>query len=117
MHTPLKRVLVAFAAFAIFFALGSAALRAQSGSNHGTVLGTVTDPSGAIVPRAKVSIINPVSGFTRTALTDGAGHYEFDNVPFDPYHLTVSVPGFNAYATDLDIRSSVPAKTTNTLTV
>ncbi|HWZ51019.1 MAG TPA: TonB-dependent receptor [Granulicella sp.] len=117
MHTPLKRVRIAFAVFAIFLALGSAALRAQSGSNHGTVLGTVTDPSGAVVARAKVSIINPVSGFTRTALTDEAGHYEFDNVPFDPYHLTVSVPGFNAYATDLDIRSSVPAKTTNTLTV
>ena len=107
MHTPFKRVLFAFAAFVLLWASGSASLQAQSGSNHGTMLGSVTDPSGAVVPGAKVSILNPVSGFSRNAVSDNAGHYEFDNVPFDPYHVTVMAEGFNAYATDVDVRSAV----------
>jgi hypothetical protein len=117
MYTPLRRVLFAFAALVFILATGSAPLKAQSGSNHGTILGNVTDPTGAVVPGAKVSILNPVSGFSRSAVTDGAGHYAFANVPFDPYHLTVSAPGFNAYGSDVEVRSAVPLSVTNTLTV
>jgi hypothetical protein len=50
-----------------------ASLHAQTGS--GTITGTVTDASGAVVPGATVSIENPVSGLARSAKTDGAGHY------------------------------------------
>ncbi len=81
MNTPLRRVIFAFACFAVLLAGGTALLRAQSGSNHGTILGSVTDPTGAVVPGAKVSILNPVSGFTRAAVSDGAGHYEFSQRP------------------------------------
>ena len=58
-------------------------------SNSGSVGGTVTDPSGAVVPGATVSIQNPVSKYSRTATTDRAGHFQFPNVPLNPYHLTV----------------------------
>jgi hypothetical protein len=117
MNTPLRRVIFAFAFFVFLLASGPALLHAQSGSNHGTILGNVTDPTGAVVPGAKVSILNPVSGFMRSAISDGAGHYEFSNVPFDPYHLTVSAPGFNAFAADVEVRSAVPLSVTNALTV
>ena len=116
MYTPFGRVFV-FAVFAIFVTLGSPSLQAQSGSNSGTILGTVTDPTGAVVIRATVTILNPVSGYNRSTVSDGAGHYEFHNIPFDPYHLTVAASGFNAYATDVDVRSTVPVSTTNSLTV
>src|SRR5271168_2037367 len=117
MNTPFRSVLFAFAFFALLLASGSALLRAQSGSNHGTILGNVTDPSGAVVPGARVTILNPVSGFTRMAVSDGAGHYEFSNVPFDPYHLTIAASGFNAYAADVEVRSAVPLSLTISLTV
>jgi Carboxypeptidase regulatory-like domain len=117
MNTPLRRVVFAFAFFVFLLASGSALLRAQSGSNHGTIRGSVADPSGAVVPGAKVTILNPVSGFTRIAVSDGEGHYEFDNVPFDPYHLTIAAVGFNAYADDVQVRSAVPLSVTNALTV
>jgi hypothetical protein len=117
MNTPLRSVLFAFAFFALLLASGGALLRAQSGSNHGTILGNVTDPSGAVVPGARVTILNPVSGFTRIAVSDGAGHYEFSNVPFDPYHLTIAAPGFNAYAADVEVRSAVPLSVSNALIV
>ena len=60
-------------------------LHAQS--NSGSISGTVTDPSGAVVPGATVTVENPVSGYLRTAKTDSAGRYQFSNLPFNPYHL------------------------------
>ena len=80
---------------------------AQSG-NAGTVSGSVADPSGALVPNAAVEIINPVSQYSRTAITDKSGKYTFPNVPFNSYHLTVTAAGFAPYVQDVDVRSSVP---------
>ena len=57
----------------LFFWGGLSALQAQSAGNAGTINGTVTDATGAIVPGATVSIRNPVSGYERTATADSAG--------------------------------------------
>src|SRR6202007_2812232 len=80
---------------------------AQSG-NAGTISGTVADPSGALVPNAAVEILNPVSQYSRTAISDKAGKFNFPNVPFNSYHLTVTAPGFAPHVQDVDVRSSVP---------
>src|SRR5580692_10225396 len=81
---------------------------AQSGGNSTSVTGTVVDPSGAVVPNATVEIHNPVSGFDRTASTDDSGKFGIPNVPFNPYHLSVTGRGFAPYAQDIDVRSGVP---------
>ena len=86
----------------------SGAVWAQSIGNSGAIEGTVVDPTGAVVPKAKVEIQNPVSGFDRSALTDSSGKFEFTNVPFNPYHLTVTAEGFASYVQDVEPRSSVP---------
>jgi Carboxypeptidase regulatory-like domain len=83
-------------------------LSAQSAGNSGTVAGSVTDSSGAVIPGATVVIENPVSGLTRTATTDASGAYQFTNLPFNPYHLTVKRDGFAPQSQDVQIRSSVP---------
>jgi hypothetical protein len=72
----------------------------------------VADPSGAVVPNALVEIRNPVSGFERTATTDGSGRFAIPNVPFNPYHLTARGQGFAAYTQDIDVRSVVPVTVT-----
>jgi hypothetical protein len=81
---------------------------AQTAANSGTITGTVTDPSGAVVPGATVTINNPVSQYSRTATTDDAGRFNFPNVPLNPYHLTVNHAGFSSTARDVDVRSTVP---------
>jgi hypothetical protein len=86
---------------------GATAIFAQTG-NSGTIDGTVTDPSGAVVANATVSIHNPVSGYERTATTDASGNFTFANIPFNPYHMMVGANGFAAQAQDVDVRSSVP---------
>jgi hypothetical protein len=86
--------------FAVGFAFGETA--------SGTIDGTVTDSSGAIIPGAVVTITNPVSGFTRTGKADAAGHFHFYNIPFNPYRLSVSNPGFQAFNEIEQVNSSLP---------
>jgi Carboxypeptidase regulatory-like domain/TonB-dependent Receptor Plug Domain len=81
-------------------------LSAQSG-NSTSVSGTVVDSSDAVVPNAAVEIHNPVSAFARSTTTDSAGNFSFPNVPFNPYHLSVTANGFSAFSQDVDVRSLV----------
>src|SRR5216684_5142066 len=81
---------------------------AKAQSNSGTISGTVVDPSAGVVANATVEIHNPVSRFDRTTTTDGSGNFSFSNVPFNPYHLSVTAAGFAPYAQDVDVRSGVP---------
>ncbi len=80
---------------------------AQSG-NSGTINGTITDQTGAVIQGATVTIDDPVSQYSRVTITDSAGHFQFSNVPMNPYHLTASKSGFSAIAQDVDVRSVVP---------
>jgi Carboxypeptidase regulatory-like domain/TonB-dependent Receptor Plug Domain len=115
MHTSIRRVI--FAAFVILFAFGSPGVWAQSAGNAGTVYGTVTDSTSAIVPDATVTIENPVSGYNRVTTSDSAGRYQFTNLPLNPYHLTVSVKGFATHSQDVVVRSFVPVTITTSLSV
>jgi hypothetical protein len=107
-----------FAAFitVFFFALGFHA-HAQSGGSSTSVTGTVADPTGAVVANAVVEIRNPVSAFERTVTTDSLGKFNIPNVPFNPYHLTVTGPDFAPYAQDVDVRSIVPVTVSITLQI
>ena len=87
------------------FVAGPAA--AQTG-NAGSIEGVVKDPSGGVVVGATVEISNPVTGFQRQATTGSDGSFRFTNIPFNPYHLTVTAAGFASYTQDVDVRSTVP---------
>ncbi|WP_158945062.1 TonB-dependent receptor [Granulicella sp. S190] len=115
MHTSRRRVI--FALFLVLFVFKSAALWSQSAGNAGTLVGTVTDATGAIVPGATVSIENPVSKYSRITTTDSAGHYQFTNLPLNPYHVVVSLAGFASSTQDVEVRSSVPTAVKTTLVV
>jgi hypothetical protein len=63
-----------------------------------TLDGVLTDPSGAVVPNAKVILTDAVSGSVRDTVTDSAGFYNFVSVPVGTYKLSVSAGGFKDYA-------------------
>ena len=86
------------------------AVPSQSVSSSGSVHGTVLDPSGAVITGATVEIKNPVSGYDRTATTDQAGSFQFTNLPYNPYHLSVTAGGFKTATQDVDVRSAVPVE-------
>ena len=95
------------AAFVALFILSlSLGAHAQSGSST-SLSGNVVDSSGAVIPNAAVEIHNPVSAFARSTTTDSAGNFSFPNVPFNPYHLSVTANGFSPFSQDVDVRSLV----------
>ncbi len=79
---------------------------AQAG-NSGTIRGTVTDPSGAVIPGATVRLTNALSGLKRTATADATGQFQFANVPYHPYTLSVSAAGFASLHKDIDLESAL----------
>jgi len=76
--------------------------------NSGSIEGVVKDSSGGVVAGAKVEISFPVTGYQRQTTTGSDGTFRFTNVPFNPYHLTVTADKFAAYSQDVDVRSTVP---------
>src|SRR5205823_2995406 len=87
-----------------------AVMYGQSLGSAGTIEGTVTDPTGAVIRTASVEIQNPITGFRQATTTDDSGNFRFTNVPPNPYHLHVSAQGFKGVHRDLNVRSSVPVK-------
>ena len=70
--------------------------------NVGTIRGTVTDPSAAVVPGAKV--IATGNGVTRTVTSDGQGHYTVANLPPGKYNVRADANGFVTYLkSDVDV--------------
>ena len=116
MHLSYEsRLAAAMVAVAMVLSAGTA--NAQSGGSSGSINGSILDPSGAVVANASVEIHNAVSGYDRTTTTDSKGNFNFTNVPFNPYHMTVTAEGFAQYAQDVEIRSVVPATVKVSLTV
>src|SRR6202521_1876669 len=60
----------------------------------GTLSGTVTDQSGAVIPTTQISIKNTATGITRTVTTDPAGLYTAPNLLPGTYEITATASGF-----------------------
>ena len=80
-----------------FFVLAATSLMAQT--FRGTILGTVTDPSGAVVPGAKVVVRNVATGLERTTQTSADGSYSVPELPIGTYTVTVTQSGFQTSVT------------------
>src|ERR1035441_9640165 len=113
LATAKSGLATAIVAVAVVLSVGTA--YAQSGGS--AISGTVFDPSGAVVANATIEIHNAVSGYDRTTTTDSNGNFSFPNVPFNPYHMTVTAAGFAQYAQDVEIRSALGVNVKVSLTV
>src|SRR4029077_2054768 len=82
----------------VFVLLSTAMLVGQT--FRGTILGTVTDPSGAVVAGATVKVRNVGTGLERTTVTSGDGSYSVPELPIGTYSVTVSLMGFQTAVTN-----------------
>lgn len=73
------------------------ALAAWGQLNTGSISGTVKDPSGAVVPNAKVTIIDTSKGFTYNTVTDASGIYTVRDLPPSTYTVRIEAPGFTRF--------------------
>ena len=94
-------VLRALAAFALVTVL---AAPAAAQVLYGSIVGTVQDPSGSVVPNAVVALTNSQTGVSRESTTDDQGRFAIPNVLAGRYDLKVAASGFRlAVHTDLDV--------------
>jgi hypothetical protein len=77
----------------VFLSLSLAALAQDTAS----ITGNVTDPSGAALAGAQVTLSSPERGINRSSQTNESGGYLFGAVPGGSYDLTVTAPGFKKY--------------------
>jgi hypothetical protein len=74
------------------------ALTAFSQGVNGTITGTVTDPSGSVVPGAAVEAANVETGALYTAASTSTGNYAIPNLPVGTYTFNAKAEGFKTYA-------------------
>lgn len=93
----------------VFILLSTAVLVGQT--FRGTILGTVTDPSGAIVAGATVKVRNLGTGLERTTTTSADGSYSVPELPLGTYSVTVTQTGFQTAVTnDVEVNVSAEAR-------
>ncbi len=90
--------------FAIAFALGLIVTTQQQlaycQETTGGLQGSVKDPSGAVVPRATVTVTTPTLVGSKVTTTDAAGYYHFANLPPGTYSIKVQAQGFDTLKRD-----------------
>ena len=83
-------------ALALFFLVPGSVLLAQVGT-EGSILGVVTDPSGAVIAGAEVTVTNLDTGLKKTATTNTGGNFEILALPRGPYSVAASFRGFKSW--------------------
>src|SRR5256885_11304135 len=83
----MKRVVLVGSVFLLLSLSG----RAQ---DTATIVGSVADSTGAVIPGAKVRVSNPEKGFTRDLVTNSAGEYTAAKIPIGNYVISVEAAGF-----------------------
>ena len=89
----------------------------QASATGGTIQGTVTDPTAAVVPNAKVTISNGLTGYEKTVTTGPDGSFKLTNIPPNHYVLQIASPGLQTFKTDLDVRTTVPMQMKTTMSL
>ena len=69
----------------------------------GNLVGTVSDPTSAVVANAQVTATNVGTGASASAITNGTGEYRFDNLPVGTYKITVKAQGFRTIVEQTDV--------------
>lgn len=82
----------------------------------GSIQGTVVDPTGAVIARARVTLLNAKTGFRLETMTDATGSFRFFNVPYSTYIVHVTAEGFQEADVDVDVHSGIPVTLEVTLT-
>ena len=96
--------------FALVILVELSASNSWAQAVSGNVIGTVTDPSGAAVNGAQITIANVGTGGSTQATTNESGNYTAPNLPAGSYTVTVTSPGFQKFiqqSVNVDVSQSV----------
>ncbi len=73
--------------------------RSNPSEGVATISGTISDPNGAVIAGANVSVSNSQTGLALTTITNDAGEFRFEGLPSGTYMVLIEAPGFSAFET------------------
>src|ERR1700741_4173251 len=91
-HTSRLVLFISVVLAANFWCMNPASLHAQTVS--GTILGTIQDQQGGVIPNAEVSARNLETGQVRKTNADASGNYRVSSVPAGSYEVSATAAGF-----------------------
>ncbi len=92
------RKLTTWRSFAIAVVLASSAASAYAVNTTARIKGTVTDPSGAVIPDAPISATNETTGVVFKTVSQANGDYQFLELPIGSYTISATAPGFKSFS-------------------
>ena len=92
-----RKNLIIPAMSAVLLLMGNVSLLRSQAVSIASVTGRVTDPSGAVLSGARVTMTAVDTNVTHEAVSDSGGNYNFPSLPIGPYTMTVTAPGFQKY--------------------
>jgi hypothetical protein len=96
--TSLNWICVRFSTIVLALLLAFLAQHLHAQSTFGSILGTVQDASGAVIPGATVTLVNKGTAAQKVATSDGSGNFSFSNIDVGSYSLVVVATGFEKYS-------------------
>jgi len=94
VHTFSEKMTVSVSPFAVLVLTTFLSIQAHAQVAGGTIAGTVSDPSGGIIPNAQITVKNVATGVTRAVSIDGAGFSIVPNLLPGTYEITAAAGGF-----------------------
>src|ERR1035437_7090562 len=77
--------------------LAVASIPGQAADVTARISGTITDPSGAVLPKVTITATNEKTGVVTTTVSTGSGDYTFQSLPIGTYSISVTVSGFTGF--------------------
>jgi hypothetical protein len=99
----LNKMNMAILAVAVVLAMAMCCPMTLAQSGAGSIEGTVTDSTGAVISGASVHVVNRATAVSTVTKSDHAGFYQVPDLFTGTYDITISAPGFKTYTTSIDL--------------
>jgi Carboxypeptidase regulatory-like domain len=114
-HT-LRKSNVPMLAIAAILGMALCCTNALAQSGAGSIQGTVTDSTGAVIPGASVHVVNQSTSVASDAKSNGVGYYQVPDLFTGTYVVTIGAPGMKSYKTTVELQASQAAVINPSLT-
>ena len=113
-----KLVLMGAGLVPTFLAFSAVDMSAQvTTTNGGSIQGTITDTSGAAIPKAEVNVLSTDTGFKKVVTADASGYYVVGPLNPGAYKETINAPGFQSLSVNTVVRTGTVTSGTFKLTI
>ena len=113
---PFRKSNMLMLAIVVMVGMALCSLNTLAQSGAGSIQGTVTDSTGAVIPGASVHVVNQSTSVASDTKSNGVGYYQVPDLFTGTYVVTVSAPNMKSYKTTVELQASQEAVINPSLT-